>query len=208
MSLLHLLGRAAVLALVFEGALVAAERGATDSAGDACEAAVAGAVRDARGRAAREIRFIGDQRAVSTTPGEPIGVKGEGRYTGPTGAPTPFTYTCAFDPASRATHGVLFSEKARTAPPPSQTAAVDLSRLSPESCEAATAAALKARHPRVDRISFGSDSRRLTPAAGDHTLLDGRGAVARAPGMNAVAFSYRCEFDNRSGKLLRVSTDE
>ena len=207
MSLLRLLGRAALLALVCESALAAAERGPADSAGDACEAAVARAVREARGRAAREIRFIGEQRAVSTTPGEPIGVKGEGRYLGPAGAAIPFTYTCAFDPASRATHGVLFSDKAEPAPA-SRSAPIDLSRLSPESCEAATAAALKTQHPRVDRISFGSDSRRLTPASNDHTLLDGRGAVTRAPGMNAVAFSYRCEFDNRSGKVLRVSTAE
>ena len=204
---LRLLVCTAVSAFVSAGALAATERGHADSAGDACEAAVAHAVREARGKAAREIRFIGNRRAVSTTPGEPIGVRGEGRYAGTAGTVVPFTYTCAFDPASHATHGVLFSDKAEPASA-GPSARVDLSRLSPETCEAATAAALKTKHPRVDRISFGSDSRRLTPASDDHTLLDGRGAVTRAPGMNAVAFSYRCEFDNRSGKVLRVSTAE
>ena len=207
MSYLRLMFCAALPALACAGALAAAERGPADSAGDACEAAVARAVRDARGPAAREIRFIGDQRAVTASPGESIGVKGEGRYAGPSGGAVPFTYTCAFDPASRATHGVLFSDKP-AAPPANASARVDLSRLTPDTCEAATAAALKTKHPRVDRINFGSDSRRLTAATEDRTLLEGRGAVTRAPGMNAVAFSYRCEYDNRSGKVLRVSTAE
>ncbi len=207
MPLLRLLVCAAMPALVCAGASAAAERGPSETAGDACEAAVARAVRDARGKAAREIRFVGDQRAVSTTPGEPIGVRGEGRYAGPAGATVPFTYTCAFDPSSRATHGVLFSDKP-AASAAATNAPIDLSRLSPETCEVATAAALKTKHPRVALINFGSDSRRLTAAAADRTLLDGRGAVTHAPGMNAVAFSYRCEYDNRSGKVLRVSTAE
>ena len=53
---------------------------AQDAAGDACEAAVAKAVRDARGRAAQEIRFTGGKRALSTTPGEATGVRGEGSF--------------------------------------------------------------------------------------------------------------------------------
>ncbi len=206
MSLPRLSVHAALMALCCTGALAAAERGPADSAGDACEAAVARAVRDARGSSAREIRFIGDQRAVTASPGQSIGVKGEGRYAGRAGATISFTYTCAFDPASRATHGVLFSDKGAASAGPA--APIDLSRLSPDACEAATAAALKTKHPRVARINFGSDSRQLSAPTADRTALDGRGAVTRAPGMNAVAFSYRCEFDNRSGKVLRVSTAE
>ena len=180
---------------------------AQDPAGDACEAAVAKAVRDARGRAAQEIRFTGGKRALSTTPGEATGVRGEGRYGGAAGASVPFTYTCAYSPGSGATDGVMFSDKVppATAAAPS---AIDMARLSPEACEAGAAAALKEKHPRVDRISFGSDSRRLSTAGPARSQLEGRGAAARAPGMNAVAFGYRCEFDNRSGKVLRVSTSE
>ncbi|MEO7150393.1 MAG: hypothetical protein ABIX46_01585 [Burkholderiaceae bacterium] len=189
------------------GATQAAGRDARDIAGDACETAVAQAVTEARGRAAREIRFVGSQRALSTTPGEATGVKGEGRYGGAAGASVPFTYTCAYDASSGATSGVMFSDKGAPEAPAVTTTA-DLARLSPEACEAATAAALKDKHPRVDAIRFGSDTRRLSPAGAARTALDGRGAVTRAPGMNAVAFNYRCEFDNRSGKVLRVSTTE
>ena len=180
---------------------------AQDVAGDTCEAAVAKAVRDARGRAALEIRFTGGKRALSTTPGEATGVRGEGRYGGAAGASVPFTYTCAYSPGSGATDGVMFSDKVQPAAAAAPSA-IDMARLSPAACETATAAALKEKHPRVDRISFGSDSRRLSDAGPARTALDGRGAAAHAPGMNAVAFSYRCEFDNRSGKLLRVSTSE
>ena len=176
-------------------------------AGDACEAAVAEAVREARGRAALDIRFIGGQRALSGSPGEDTGVKGEGRYLGATGPGVPFTYTCAFNHARGATHGVLFSDKggaaAQVAPVEAQ---IDLARLSPDACEAAAAADLKVRHPRVDRIVFGSDSRALRGEAQARTALEGRGALARAPGMNAVPFSYRCEFDNRSGRVVGVTT--
>ncbi len=109
--------------------------------------------------------------------------------------------------AVRETHGVLFSDRggaAATAP----AAQPDLARLSPEACEAATAAALKTKHPRVDRITFGSDSRELMAVPEARTALEGRGALARAPGMNAVPFSYRCEFDNRSGRVVAVRTSD
>ncbi len=206
----HALRRlAAVLALGAASTLPAAARDARDVAGDACENAVAQAVTEARGRAAREIRFVGSQRALSTTPGEATGVKGEGRYSGAGGASVPFTYTCAYSPSSGATSGVMFSDQAA----PEAVAAVtpsasDLAQLSPEACEAATAAVLKEKHPRVDAIRFGSDTRQLSAAGAARTALAGRGAVTRAPGMNAVAFDYRCEFDNRSGKVLRVRTSE
>ena len=204
MTLLRILGL--VLAASFAPAAGAqtAERGRGAAAGDACETAVAQAVREARGRAAREVRFVGSPRALAAAPPESIGVKGEGRYAGASGASVPFTYTCAYSPSSGATDGVMFSDK----PAPAAPSTVDLSRLSPEACETATAAVLKERYPRIDRIRFGSDTRRLSPAGTDRTLLDGRGAAAHAPGMNAVAFGYRCEYDNRSGKVLQVRVDE
>ena len=205
MTLLPFLGL--VLAASLAPATVAqtAERGRGAAAGDACETAVAQAVREARGRAAREVRFIGSPRALAAAPAESIGVKGEGRYAGASGASVPFTYTCAYSPSSGATDGVMFSDKPAAAAAPAN---VDLSRLSPEACETATAAVLKERYPRIDSIRFGSDTRQLSPAGPARTLLDGRGAAAHAPGMNAVAFGYRCEYDNRSGKVLQVRVNE
>ena len=84
----------------------------------------------------------------------------------------------------------------------------DLSRFSPDACEAATAAALKDKHPRVGAISFDAGTRALQPAPNDHTQLEGRGALVRAPGMLAAPFSYRCEFEPASGKVVGVQTRE
>ena len=84
----------------------------------------------------------------------------------------------------------------------------DLSNVSPEACEAATAAALKQKYPRVSRIAFGSDTRRLQPAPNDHVGLEGQGALQRAPGMNSAPFKYRCEFEPRSGKIVQVQTSD
>lgn len=196
------------LALAVGGACGAAP-GATGTtrAGDACESAVAEAVREARGRDAHEVEFIGAKRALSTSPGDQTGVKGEGRYRARAGRSVAFTYSCAFDAARGGTHGVMFIDKAG-APPGPESGAIDLGSLTPETCEAATAARLKLKHPRVDRIRFDADSRALRPLAESLTLLEGRGALTRAPGMNAVAFTYGCEFENRSGRVVGVRTSE
>ena len=206
MTLLRILGLVLAASLAPVTVAQTAERGRGVAAGDACETAVAQAVREARGPGAREVRFVGNPRALAAAPAESIGVKGEGRYAGASGASVPFTYTCAYSPSSGATDGVMFSDKPAAAAAPAPN--VDLSRLSPEACETATAAVLKERYPRIDRIRFGSDTRQLSPAGSDRTLLDGRGAAAHAPGMNAVAFGYRCEYDNRSGKVLQVKVSE
>jgi hypothetical protein len=51
-----------------------------------------------------------------------------------------------------------------------------------------------------------AESRQLKPAADEHIALEGRGAVERAPGMNAVPFTYRCEVEPRSGRIVSVQT--
>lgn len=199
------------MALLLGGACVAQgvpDDAADRKAGDACESAVADTVRAARGRAAQEVQFTGARRALSAMPGNETGVKGEGRYRPKGGRNVPFSYTCAFNATSGRTHGVMFSDQAGATAPGAEAWQPDLSRFSPDACEVAIAAALKEKHPRVDRIRFGSDSRQLRRATDSRTLLEGGGAAARAPGMNAAPFSYGCEFENRSGRVVGVKISE
>ena len=49
------------------------------------------------------------------------------------------------------------------------------SNVSPEACESAVAATLKKQHPRVGRIHFGSDSRRMQPGENGRVELLGVG---------------------------------
>ena len=171
-----------------------------------CESELRETIRRMRGPQAQDVVFIGSQRTLAPTADGNLGVKGEGRYRGPGGS-VPFTYSCAVDADSGEASGVLFRETDRlhaAAPEPSWQP--DLTRFSPEPCEAAIAATLSERYPRVGRITFDAGARQLRPAPNDHTRLDGRGAVQRARGMNAEPFSFACEFETRSGKVVRVST--
>ena len=179
------------------------------SAGDTCESAVAETVRRMRGRDAQEVQFVGAKRALSpASDGEETGVKGEGRYRGVARGVVPFSYSCAFNTKTGATNGVVFKETGATLGSAEALWQPDLANLSPEACEAATAAALKDKHPRVGRIVFDSGSRALRPAPNARTRLEGQGAVERASGMNAVPFSYSCEIEARSGKVLSVQTTD
>jgi hypothetical protein len=95
------------------------------------------------------------------------------------------------------------------APPPNVATVSGAAPIaSTEACESAVAQALKDKHPRLSRIVFGSDTRTLRPAPNARTSMEGEGAVDRAPGMNAVRFSYSCLYDARSGKVERVQTSE
>jgi hypothetical protein len=177
-------------------------------AGDACENAVAETVRRMRGKEAHEVQFIGTKRSLAPTPGDEIGVKGEGRYRSAAGASVPFGYSCAYNAKTGATSGALFRETGAARASSEQAWQPDLTHVSPAACETATAAALKDKYPRVGRIVFGSDSRQLRPAPNAHTSLEGKGAVERAPGMSAVPFEYACEIETRSGKVVSVKTSD
>lgn len=195
------------LSTAFWTAASAAQATVDKSAGEACEKQVGETLRDLRGRDAQDVQFIGAKRVIAATQTtDETGVKGEGRYKGKSGAVS-FTYSCAYNTATGETSGVMLTEKGRPAgdDKPWQP---DLSNLSPEACERATAAALKDKYPRVARIVFGSDSRKLLPAPNAHTRLEGQGGLERAPGMNAVPFTYRCEFETPSGKLVSVQTSD
>jgi hypothetical protein len=178
-----------------------------DPAGERCESAVADTVRRMRGARAQEVQFIGVKRAVSPTGEDEIGVKGEGRYSAQGSGTMSFAYSCAFNPKTGGTSGVVFRDTG-TSPRADASWQPDLTNLSPDECESAAAAALKDKYPRVGRIAFDPATRQLRPAPNDHTSLEGGGALVRAPGMNAVPFSYRCEVETRSGRVLGVQTTE
>jgi hypothetical protein len=177
-------------------------------AAERCEAAVTETIQRMRGREAREVDFAAASRKVAPPVDEETSVKGAGRYRGASNRSTPFSYSCAFNAKTGTTSGVMFRETA--AAPASADGAwqPDLSRVSPEACESAVAAVLKEKHPRVGRIVFGSETRRMQPAPNSRIGLDGQGAVQRAPGMHTMPFSYHCEFDAQSGKVVHAQASE
>ena len=198
---------ATIALMLFTARASAAEVPEHTKAADRCEVAVSETVKRMRGKDAQEIEFFGAKRQIAPTPEEDLGVKGEGRYRRPSGEPMPFSYSCAYNAKTGGTSGVLFRETGST-----ETARAgkpwepDLLSVSPDACESATAAVLKQKYPRVGRIAFDSDTRKLQPAPNDHTLLEARGAVERAAGMSLVPFTYRCEFESKGGKIVRVET--
>jgi len=167
-----------------------------------CETAVADTIREMRGKEARDIEFIAAQRSLLPATGDETTVKGAGRYkTAATGVHG-FTYRCAYNAESNETSGVVFRETASSRPAAEKAWEPDLSKVSPDTCETAIAAALKDKYPRVGRIAFDADTRKLLPAPNDDTWLDGQGAVERAPGMSSIPFTYRCAFQARTGRLV------
>ena len=203
------IGIAAVMLCVAHAGTAAPAPPAAGDAAGRCEAAVAETVKQTRGTQAQEVQFIGAKRALLAMPDDETGVKGEGRYRKPGGGFVPFTYSCTVGVGSGATKGVIFREIGGAASSDSAKAwQPDLSRFTPEACESAAAQALKDKFPRVDRIEFAANVRRLDPAPDARTSLEGQGNLQRAPGMNPSPFKYHCEFDARSGKVLRVQTSE
>ena len=180
----------------------------TAKATERCEQEVAETIRRMRGRDAQELHFVAAKRVLLPSTDEETSVKGEGRYRGASGAGVAFSYTCAYNAQSDATSGVMFRETGAARAVPEKAFDPDLTNLSPQACESAAAAALKRQHPRVSRITFGSDSRRMQPGENGQVLLLGQGAVERAAGMNMVPFRYRCQVDPRNGRILDVQTSD
>lgn len=195
------------LALVLPCAAALAQATPDDkrkTAAEACEAAVAETIRDMRGRAAaQEIEFIASRRVALPKSAEETAFRGEGRYRGSRGSVRPFTYSCAYDGSAGTTSGVVFRETGVATAAVEKPWEPDLTRLSPEACEAAAATSVTGRYPQAGRISFLSDTRKLKPAPNRQTALEGDGLVERAPGMNPIRFTYRCEIDAR-GKVTAV----
>ena len=199
---------AALLLLCTVSASAATSSADVAKAAESCEAAVIDTIKEMRGRDAQDVQFNKDKRVLAPTTGEETDVKGAGRYRGPGGAAMPFTYGCAYNATTGATSGIVFRDAAASRAAEEKPWQPDLMSVSPEACETAVAATLKNKHPRVGRIAFGSDSRQLRPAPAGRSSLEGIGAVQKAPGMNLVQFTYRCEFEPGNGKLVAVQTFE
>lgn len=206
--MVHAVRFAAVLALSLAGggALAAID---AQQAGTRCEAAVETTLRDLRGSAFESVDFTAARRSVTALTDEETAVKGEGRYRLKSGGGAhPFSYTCSVNPQSGATSGVLLREAKAAPEPPRKAWQPDLAKVSPEDCQSAVVGVLKQRHPRVTGIVFDAEARSLEPGENDATALAGRGAMQRAPGMNAVTFRYRCEFEPRRGRVVAAQATE
>lgn len=195
----------ALIAAVMQPA--AAAPADTAKATDRCETEVSETIRRMRGRDAKEVQFLAAKRVALPSGDDETAIKGEGRYRG-AGGSVSFTYSCAYNAASDATSGVVFRDAGAARAAPEKAFEPDLSNVSPEACEAAAAKTLKRQHPRVGRINFGADSRRMQPGTNGRVELVGKGSVERAPGMNLIPFSYRCQVEPRSGKVVDISTTE
>ena len=173
-------------------------------AADDCEAAVTDAVKRTRGKDAQDVQFIKSRRALTPSAEDETSLKGEGRYRGPGGRVVTFSYGCALNTKTGATSGVVFRElAAATDEKPFQP---DLTNVSVSDCEGAAVASLKSKNPRAGNIVLDSETRQLRPAQDERIALEGRGAFERAPGMNSAPFTYRCELEPRSGRILSVQT--
>lgn len=195
---------AAVLLAACTSALAQGDAG---KAADDCETAVAEAIKRIRGREAQEVQFAKAKRSITPTSDDETSLKGEGRYRGASGRSVPFTYGCALNTKSGATSGVVFRELGVVG---ADTKAwqPNLTHVSPDACEGAAAATLKNKNPRVGRIVLDSESRQLRPGPDDRIVLQGRGALERAPGMNAVPFTYECEVEPRNGRIVSIQTSQ
>jgi hypothetical protein len=171
---------------------------------ESCEVAVSETVKRMRGAAAQELQFVAARRAVLPAQDDETSVRGEGRYSSRANGSHGFNYSCAYNAKTGATSGVMFRETGSDRAPAAWQP--DLTHVSPQMCEAASAADLTQKYPRVARISFDAESRQLSPGADAQTTLAGQGAVQRAPGMQAQPFNYRCDFDTRNGRIVSVQT--
>lgn len=173
-----------------------------------CEASVTEALQKLRGKQAQDVQFAA-QHVVAAIDDAQISVKGAGRYRAGTGAGASagaaFSFSCSFNARTGVTSGVVLRESGVDARAEADWQP-DLSRVSPQLCESATAQLLKEKHPRVAKIALDPDTRQLEPGPDGNIVLSGQGGVQRAPGMDAMPFSYACEFDRRSGALVRVKT--
>lgn len=177
-------------------------------AADRCEFEVERTLRRIRGKAVQEVQFVAGRRVLTPAGDDETSVRGEGRYRQTGRGSVPFTYSCAYNSKTDTAAGALFRDAVAQREPVERPFEPDLTRLSPEACESAVASLLKKRHPRVGRISFGSDTRRIEPGDNGFVRLAGQGGLQRAPGMYAVPFTYRCEIEPRSGRVVDVQATD
>ncbi len=203
MAVKHLSSRTALLVLALLASGIAQAQNEAAKAADDCEAAVSDSVKRMRGREAQDVQFVKSRRTLTPSTDDETSLKGEGRYRGASGRTMPFSYGCAINTKTGATSGVVFRDLAVTEDKPFQP---DLTNVSVIDCEGAVVASLKNKHPRAGRIVLDGETRQLRPAADERIALEGRGALERAPGMNSSPFTYRCEVEPRSGRIVSIQT--
>ena len=176
---------------------------------DACQGEVARAIRSQRGLSdTQSLQFTSVQHVAPRSREGAAGVKGAGQYRSPQGRLTPFTYGCAFSASNGAVTGVLFRDP-QAAAAAKEVAAnwePDLTNISPQDCASAVATSLQGKYPRIGDIRLNAEAWRMSPGQAGRTVLQGEGGMQRAQGMNAVPFSYSCDVDTRSGRVLEVRT--
>src|SRR5262245_31129434 len=203
MAVKHLSSRTALLVLVLLGSGIAQAQTEAAKAAEDCEAAVSDSVKRMRGREAQDVQFIKARRVLTPSTDDETSLKGEGRYRGASGRTMPFSYGCAINTKTGATSGVVFRDLAVAEDKPFQP---DLTNVSVIDCEGAAVQSLKSKHPRAGRIVLDGESRQLRPAADERIALEGRGALERAPGLTSSPFTYRCEVEPRSGRIVSIQT--
>jgi hypothetical protein len=193
-----------LFALLAASGLAHAQAEATKAADD-CEGAVTEAVKRMRGKDAQDVQYVKAKRSLTPSAEDETSLKGEGRYRAPGGRVVSFSYGCAINTKTGATSGVVFREL--TAVAEDKPFQPDLSNVSVSDCDSAAVASLKSKNPRADKIVLDGESRQLRPSQDDRIALEGRGAFERAPGMNSSPFTYRCELEPRSGRIVSVQTN-
>ena len=190
--------------------LSAAANTPTLTATQRCEAAVTSAIQKSRGANAKQVQFVATKRAARPAPAasEPVedSMQGEGRYQG-SGGSMPFTYSCSLDAKSQEVTGVIFKDTGAPARRVEKPWQADLANLSPEACDAAAANAVRQQYPRAAHVTLSPRTRQLSAAPNAQTYLHGQGTMERAAGMATSAFTYRCELETATGKLLGVQLD-
>lgn len=194
----------ALLVALLSAAGVAHAQAEAAKAADDCEAAVTESVKRVRGKNAQDVQYLKAKRSIAPSAEDETSLRGEGRYRAAGGRIVPFTYGCAINTKTGATSGVVFRELVSTAEEkPFQP---DLTHVSVADCDSAAVASLKRQNPRAGHIVVDGESRQLRPAPDERIALEGRGAFERAPGMNSAPFTYRCELEPRSGRIVSVHT--
>lgn len=204
---------AASIALAASGAIAQGAASSPTSAGSTavqgCEAAVRETLALKRGGMV-DATFTGTPVRQPGLAGEgDIALRGEGRYKRAGGAAQGFGYLCNVDPATGKVAGVVLRESAGTSErsnaAPTRAAPViepEVGNVSPESCEAAAATALKRQWPQAERVQFSTDSRRLEADGSGNSVLIGQGQALPVPGGTATHFGYRCTVEPRSGRVV------
>ncbi len=178
------------------------------SAVQACELAVRGTLRNARGAAA-EVSFNAPPAALpGSADGGDLLLRGAGRARS-SGSARTFTYSCTYDTRASNVAGVVLRDAVpadeRAAAAPVRTVEPDLSQISPAACESAAATALKRRWPNVGRIAFNADTRSLIQDSAGTAKLEGQGTAQPQPSSDLSAhFRYQCALDAASGRVLAL----